>query len=97
MVFLLDPALVGKAMIAQLKTICKPSPKWPHCMSINLVYTSPHTLDVVLSQLVSLPLMVPQFMGLGESQTQITFFPSGQALLFLHYLFQMFSPCLICF
>ena len=66
-------------------------------MSINLVSTSPHTLEVVLSQLVSLPHMVPQFMGLGESQTQITFFPSGQALLFLHYLFQMFFPCLICF
>ena len=56
-------------------------------MSINLISTSPHTLEVVLSQLVSLLHMVPQFMRLGESQMQITFFPSGQALVFLHYLF----------
>lgn len=43
-------------------------------MGVSLVSTSPHTLEVVLTQLVSLPEVLPQLMEFGERQMQTTFF-----------------------
>lgn len=93
MAFLLDTALVGKAMISQLKTVCKPFPKWLQRLSVNLVSPLTHSWDRPLT--TAFPTTGGTTVnGIGWESNANHVLPKLPAFGFWHYLFQMFSSAL---
>ena len=89
----IQTALVGKAMISQLKTVCKPFPKWPQRMSVNLVSPLTHSWDCPLT--TAFPTTGGTTVnGIEWESNANHVLPKLPAFGFLHYLFQMFSSAL---